>query len=103
VRNMYFDMVPAAAAPGEIHPNYVSFVDQQVQGSIEYTFGGTGQVLLEKRRPSWIGSVWKVRYFQYTAAEGGLFPRGIVLDNERYQYRIIVKNRSWQVEPEPTP
>ena len=29
---------------------------------------------------------------------GGLYPRGIVMDNGRYHYRIIVKNRDVEID-----
>lgn len=82
-------------------------------------------VLAEKKLATWTGTKWRVRYFHYSqqpepAAKPKvsltapadlknppaatpelednikLHPAGIVLDNEKYHYRIIVKNRSWR-------
>jgi hypothetical protein len=58
--------------------------------------GGSQSILLEKRQAGLFGTIWRAQYFDYTTAEGGLYPRGIVMDNSRYFYRIVVKNRDWQ-------
>jgi hypothetical protein len=42
--------------------------------------------------------VWRVKFYEYTPTLAGVFPRGIVLDNARFHYRIVVKNRSVQIE-----
>jgi hypothetical protein len=39
-----------------------------------------------------------VHYFHYTPHPGGLYPRGIVMDNGELHYRIIVKNRDVEID-----
>jgi hypothetical protein len=56
-------------------------------------------VLLEKRLEGFWGTIWRVRYYRYAPESGGLYPRGIVMDNERFHYRIIVKNRDVDFGP----
>jgi hypothetical protein len=53
-------------------------------------------VLLDKRQAGTFGTIWRVHYFDYVPVAGGDYPRGIVLGNSRYSYRIVVKNRDWQ-------
>ncbi len=63
-----------------------------------YDLGGDPPILLDKRLVGCFGTIWRVRYFQYASSGGSLYPRGIVMDNGQYHYRIIVKNRGWGVE-----
>jgi hypothetical protein len=55
-------------------------------------------VLLEKRFAGWLGTIWRVRYFDYAISNGSLYPRGVVMDNAQYHYRIVIKNRQWQTQ-----
>jgi len=59
--------------------------------------------LLEKRLTRWICPVWRVKFYEYTPTRECVFPRGMVLDNTRYHYRIVVKNRSLQIEDDVIP
>ena len=60
--------------------------------------GGADGVLLEKRLTRRIWPVWRVKFYEYTPTPEGVFPRGMVLDNARFHYRIVVKNRSLRIE-----
>ena len=98
VRSMYFDLLPADGAKVDLRPTYIRFREPTGQGTSIYEFGGQPRVLLEKRFAGWLGTVWRVRYFEYAQRDGLLYPRGVVMDNAQYHYRIIVKNRQWQSE-----
>ncbi|HWE04097.1 MAG TPA: DUF3261 domain-containing protein [Tepidisphaeraceae bacterium] len=100
IRRMYFDLSPGAAATVQVRPTRVLFEQKTPAGTLEYQFGDKPCVLLEKRLAGLFGTIWRVRYYDYRPGAGGkLYPRGIVMDNGRYHYRIIVKNRDWSVEP----
>ncbi len=94
VRRMYFDLVPPAKADYKIDDTTVRYE----KGDLVYEFGGQPIVLLEKRVEGAFGPKWRVRYYDYAESAGRLYPRGIVMDNGHYHYRIVVKNRNWQTD-----
>jgi len=98
IRRMYFDLVPTDTAQTQISPTMVQFSQSTPQGNVEEHFGGNPPVLLEKQLDGLFGPVWKVSYYEYHQQSGGLYPRGIVMDNHQYHYRIIVKNRDWEAD-----
>ncbi len=99
IQRMYFDLSPRADAKAIIRAREVDFRQDTAEGTLIYEFGNEPTILLEKRLEGYFGTIWQVRYYQYLPGAGGkLFPHGIVMDNYRYHYRIIVKNRDWSVE-----
>jgi hypothetical protein len=96
-RRMYLDLLPAADAAVAIRPTLVRFSQDTPEGTLVYEFGGVPAVLLEKRLEGFWGAIWRVRYYDY-AESPALYPRGVVMDNNRFGYRIIVKNRAWQAK-----
>jgi len=96
IRRMYFDLLPAESAVVDLHSTFVHFSEKMPEGTMVHEMGDEPTVLLEKRLQGCFGAIWRVRYYQYAAKDGGLYPRGIVMDNAQYHYRIIVKNRDWQ-------
>ena len=97
-RRMYLDLVPAEGAAVKIRETYVRFSQETPEGTLLYEFGGAPAVLLEKRMEGFLGTIWRVRYYDYAEAGSALYPRGVVMDNDRFGYRIIVKNRTWQTK-----
>ncbi len=98
IRCMYFDLVPDQAARVRIGARSVRYTEHRPDADIEFVMGGADGVLLEKRLTHWIWPVWRVRFYEYTPTLEGVFPRGMVLDNARFHYRIVVKNRSLRIE-----
>ena len=94
-RRMYLGLTPGDGATAEIHPTFVRFYENTPEGKLVYEFGGQPTVLLEKRLDGAFGPIWRVRYYEYATATTWLYPRGIVMENNRFNYRIIVKNREW--------
>jgi len=93
IRRMYFDLTPPDTATTDAEPTVIRFSEKTPDGTLIYEFGGDPAVLLEKRLEGFLGAVWRVQYFQYTPDGTSLYPHGIVMDNSRFHYRIIVKNR----------
>ncbi len=98
IRRMFFNVVPDSAAETDIGPTSIEFTEKTPQGEIVYEVGGDPPILLDKRLVGFFGTIWHVGYFKYATSSNTLYPRGIVMDNSRYHYRIIVKNRDWEVE-----
>jgi hypothetical protein len=98
IRRMYFDLVPGPRAVVRIHPRDVTFTQKTPGGRLVWEFGGQRGVLLEKRLIGFFGTVWRVRYYQYQSQEANLYPAGIVMENNQFFYRIIVKNRDREIQ-----
>ena len=98
VGRIFLDEVPSSAQGARIGSNSVQFRDKQSDGTVYYEFGGDPPVLLEKWADGFFGSIWRVRYYHYAPHPGGLYPRGIVMDNAQLHYRIIVKNRDVEID-----
>ena len=98
IRRMYFDLVPGQGAEAQIERTDVKFTQKESGGRLVYLFGGQPGVLLEKRMIGFFGAVWRVRYYRYKSQETSLYPAGIVMDNNQFFYRIIVKNRDREMQ-----
>jgi hypothetical protein len=98
IRRMFFDLVPGSGSEVDVDSTTIEFSEKASQGKMVYEVGGDPLVVLDKRLVGCFGTIWRVRYFKYASASGSLYPRGVVMDNKRYHYRIIVKNRDWGVE-----
>jgi hypothetical protein len=94
IRRIYFNLTPPDNAGVQIEKTSVRFHDRK----LVYEFGDVPTVLLDKHMDGPLGAIWRVRYFKYLQGAAGLYPRGIVMDNNHFHYRIVVKNRSWAVE-----
>ena len=98
IGRMYLDLVPAKGDTTEIESNRIQYYDRESEGTVVYEFAGDPAVLREKWLEGFFGAAWRVRYYRYSAEIGGLYPRGIVMDNGDYYYRIIVKNRDVEID-----
>jgi hypothetical protein len=93
IRRIYFDLLPAESATAKSDSTTLTFSQKTPAGTLIYQFGGDPTLLLEKRLDTTFSTAWRVQYFDYTTSP--LYPRGIVMDNGQYHYRIIIKNRQW--------
>jgi hypothetical protein len=98
IRRMFLNLVPDSASEPDIDSTTIEYTQETPEGKMEYEVGDSPPVLLEKRLAGFFGDQWRVRYYRYRSSSGSLYPRGIVMDNGHYHYRIIVKNRDWGVE-----
>jgi hypothetical protein len=94
IRRMFFDLAPDPDDKSTIERSEVKFK----HGKLIRKLGGTPVILLEKREDGFFGPAWRVQYFRYTSDAGRLYPRGLVMDNGQYHYRIVVKNRDIDFE-----
>jgi len=98
IERMYFDLVPGNGSKIEVQSTRVIFTRMTADGTLTSEFGDEPAVLLEKHLDGFFGTIWRVRYYDYRPASGNRYPHAIVMDNSRYHYQIIVKNRDWSVE-----
>lgn len=86
VRDIYFDLVPANDAEARKTRNTIVFRRSGTEGRIEHIFAGADGMLVEKR-----SGRRRIRYYDYVDKNGRRFPRGIVLDNGKYRYRLVLR------------
>ena len=96
IRRMFFDLVPLETANVEFKDNAAWYSEKTSEGTLVYELGGDPTVLVQKYLDGFWGPAWRVRYYQYVSSSGSLYPFGVVMDNNKYHYRAIVKNRAMQ-------
>jgi len=98
IRRIYFDLLPGKKAEPHVGSRKISFRQPRNDKMIEYVFGGEGNLLLKKSAGSKWRTRWEVAFYEYFKIKNKrtsyVFPRGIVLHNRRYKYRLIIRTRS---------
>ena len=87
VRDIYLDPVPGEGAEAVKTRDSIVFRQSDGDGRREHIFAGTEGLLVEKR----LGRSRRIRYYDYIEKDGKRFPRGIVLDNRKYRYRLVLR------------
>jgi hypothetical protein len=99
IQHIYFNPAPDSTATVAVSFTHVDFKQKTAEGTISYQFGMEPTVLLQKQLDGIFGPVWRARYYDYRPGTGGkLFPAGIVLDDNPFHYRLIIKNRDWSID-----
>lgn len=92
IGRVYFDLLPPAGAIPRNHPRKIEFRAPAEGGEVRHVFAGPSGDLTEKRWYDEKGSlVWRVSYYEYRDERAGRIPRGVVLDNFKHGYRLVVK------------
>jgi hypothetical protein len=91
IRRIYFDLVPMAEAEVEKDDDLLLYSHPSGENHVEHDFGGKDALLLEKRHYDDGDLTTRVRYYEYVDREGLFYPGGVVLDNRRFGYRLIVR------------
>jgi hypothetical protein len=91
IRRIYFDLIPSADAIIDKGKYRILFTQPSGQGVMEFIFAGAGHHLVEKTYYEDRQPVWSVSYYEYQSANGKLNPGGIVLENFRRSYRLIIR------------
>ena len=94
LKRTYFDNLPTEKAEIRREKDRLVFVQRQADGRTEYDFGGPNQLLLEKRVYEGRKLVCRIRYYEYEPQDGFFYPHGIVLENRKYHYRLILRLKS---------
>jgi hypothetical protein len=90
-RRMYLDRIPGPDAKMSKEKYRILFRQQAEDGDIEYVFGGADSVLVEKRYYEGGRKIWNVSYHDYRRENGKLYPAGIILEDHRRRYRLVVR------------
>ena len=91
IRRVYFGLLPGPGAKPERSRDRISFRTKAGAGTLVHVFAGADGFLVEKDLIEDGETVWKVRYYEYRMDRGKAYPRGIVLDNVRRGYRLIIR------------
>jgi hypothetical protein len=90
---VYFDLVPSDQARLAQKKNRLVFRQPSEEGALEYVFAGEPTALRTKTYYEDNRAVWRVSYYDYLLKNGKQFPMGIVLQNYRHGYRLIVRQK----------
>ena len=91
VKNIYFDRIPDKNAKIIKKKKKIIFFKPVNNGIMEYLFGGTGNLLIEKRFKKNGHTIWSVFYFEYISKKGKLHPSGIILKHYNYKYKLVIR------------
>jgi hypothetical protein len=91
IKRIYFDLDPAADAIIDKGKYKISIMQPAGQGMMEYVYAGAGHHLAEKTYYEDRQAVWSVSYYEYQNRNGRLYPGGIIMENYKYAYRLIIR------------
>jgi hypothetical protein len=92
IRRIYFDWVPPAGAKLKRKKDRLIYTGPAADGAnVEYTFAGPQRALVRKRFSKGWKTQCTIEYFNYEKAGGMLYPCGIVLRNNQYHYRLVLR------------
>ena len=90
----YLDLQPPAGTPFEVRDGRLVFAVPDATGVTEYCYAWRDGRLAEKVRLEQGRRVWTVAYRGYAPdAAGLLVPTGILVENRKYGYRLVVSAR----------
>ena len=91
IKKIYFDRLPGAGAKASREKYETVFARNEDGATIEHVFAGAGNLLVEKRCTVDNIAVWNVYYYEYHIENDKLYPAGIILENHKYDYRLILR------------
>ena len=95
IRSIYLDLVPAPSAEVDRTRDSICFHESWDNGEgADYVLAGAPAVLVEKRCFSGGHKVATVRYYDYVESGGKLSPTGVILDNHKASYRLIIRRKT---------
>ena len=93
IMRVYFDLVPSDQARIAQKKNRLVFRQPSEEGALEYVFAGEPAALRTKTYYEDNRAVWRVSYYDYLLKNEKQYPMGIVLQNYRHGYRLIVRQK----------
>jgi hypothetical protein len=92
LRHVYLDLTPDPSAKATVWSKEVFYAQKTPEGTLCFEFAYDPPVLIEKRLSGVFGTVWSIRYYDYRPGpDGKVRPHGVVVDNKRYFYRIVLR------------
>ncbi|MFO7667047.1 MAG: hypothetical protein R6V76_10540 [Desulfobacterales bacterium] len=91
IRKIYFNRLPSDSSKVYKKKHEIVFVQNEPGEVIEFVFAGPGNLLVEKRCIVDNQAIWRVTYYEYLEKNGKLHPAGIILENIKYDYKLIMR------------
>ena len=91
IERIYFGYVPPKAAEIIIHEDQVEFIEKEGKVAVHYFFGSSDYVLLKKIFYYGGKKACTIQYFDYQMHNDTQYPHGMMLNNHKNKYRLIVK------------
>jgi hypothetical protein len=91
IRRIYFDLIPSADAQIIKERFRIIFRQRFQNGALIYVFAGKEGYLIEKKYYENSKLNWSVSYYEYQQKDGKIYPRGIILNNYKYGYNLVIK------------
>lgn len=91
IRKIYFDRLPADSSKVYKKKYEIVFVQDEPEAIMEFVFAGPGNLLVEKRCIVDNKVIWRVNYYEYREKNGKMHPDGIILENIKYGYKLIMR------------
>jgi len=89
----YLDWQPPPGATATAARDRLVFTAADAAGTTAYRYAGRDGRLAEKVRVEDGRRRWSVAYRDYAQDSKGLVPRGLVIENRQYGYRLVVTTR----------
>lgn len=91
IRKIYFNRLPANSSKVYKKKYEIIFVQNEPEAITEYVFAGSGNLLVEKRFIVDNKVIWRANYYEYQEKKGKFHPAGIILENIKYGYKLIMR------------
>jgi hypothetical protein len=91
IKKIYFNRLPGTGAKASMEKYEIVFARNENGATIEHVFAGAGNLLVEKHCTVDNIALWSVYYYEYRIENGKLYPAGIILENHKYDYRLILR------------
>jgi hypothetical protein len=91
IHRVYFNRFSVSGSEIRKSKYKICFIVPHRKGKLYYYFGGINLYLLEKKYVENGDDLWKISFYEYTLMGGKLFPKGIILDNYKYDYQLVIR------------
>ncbi len=91
IRRIYLDLMPAPDAEINRKKKELVFIHRLEKGRMEHVFAGRSPLLIEKDFFENGELIWRASYYEYRRHNGRNYPGGIIFENNRYGYRLIIR------------
>ncbi|MEN7972732.1 MAG: hypothetical protein ABFR47_02735 [Verrucomicrobiota bacterium] len=91
LKRIYFGWSPPDGAKVKRRKSRLVFKSKQDGETVKHLYSGSRHLLTEKRFSKGWRTRCVVRYYDYEEIDGRLYPRGIILYNKQFHYRMVLR------------
>ncbi len=93
IKRIYFNLAPHPDAKMTKKKYKVIFESPYKDGTIQHIFAGSEGYLVQKKFYEKGRLSWSVSYYEYVIVDGKLYQGGIIMDNRKHGYRLIIRRK----------